>query len=67
MPLFDIICAECGAGGEILARNNNELICPNCGSKKVTRIYSAPALPLFKGPGFYETDYKHKEPSNGSV
>lgn len=34
-------------------------ICPRCGGK-VRRLISAGGGLIFKGSGFYETDYKHK-------
>ena len=36
--------------------------CPKCG-KAATRLISAGAGVIFKGSGFYETDYKSKKPS----
>jgi len=33
-------------------------ICPKCKSP-IRRIMSIPSRPLFKGSGFYETDYKN--------
>lgn len=39
--------------------------CPETG-QPVTRIISGSAGLIFKGSGFYETDYKRNEASNGS-
>ncbi len=39
--------------------------CPETG-QSVTRIISGSAGLIFKGSGFYETDYKRKDTSNGS-
>jgi len=35
--------------------------CPNCGSENVKKVFSAGAGILFKGNGFYCTDYKNKK------
>jgi predicted nucleic acid-binding Zn ribbon protein len=32
--------------------------CPNCGKASVQRLVSAGAAIIFKGSGFYETDYR---------
>ena len=32
--------------------------CPKCGKKKLQRLFGTGAAVLFKGSGFYETDYR---------
>ena len=32
--------------------------CPKCGKKKLRRLFGTGAAVLFKGSGFYETDYR---------
>ncbi len=32
--------------------------CPKCGKKKLRRLFGCGAAILFKGSGFYETDYR---------
>ena len=32
--------------------------CPQCGRKKLRRLFGTGAAILFKGPGFYQTDYR---------
>lgn len=39
--------------------NSNTITCNKCGSTEVKKIISAPSI-VFKGTGFYETDYKKK-------
>ena len=36
-------------------------LCPACGERKVERLISAGAGIVFKGPGFYATDYRKPE------
>ena len=40
--------------------------CPECSKLKLKRLMGAGAGIIFKGSGFYETDYKRKSRSNGS-
>ena len=37
---------------------NPELVCPNCGNN-VEKLIGTGAGPIFKGKGFYQTDYKN--------
>jgi predicted nucleic acid-binding Zn ribbon protein len=39
--------------------------CPKCKTGKVRRLVGAGAGFVFKGTGFYETDYKHPHPPAG--
>ena len=36
-------------------------LCPACGERKIERLISAGAGIVFKGPGFYATDYRKPE------
>ncbi len=66
MPIYEYQCADCNKVFEILHGINEkpELHCESCGSANVTRVMSAGAF-VFKGSGFYATDYKNK-PSGSS-
>jgi len=35
--------------------------CPKCNSKKIKRLIGSGSGIIFKGSGFYETDYKRKQ------
>lgn len=61
MPIYDYECRACGKQHEILQSilEGRKRKCPSCGKLKLRRIVSRPARPIFKGTGFYETDYKH--------
>ncbi|MCX7876931.1 MAG: zinc ribbon domain-containing protein [Melioribacteraceae bacterium] len=63
MPTYDYKCLDCENRFEYFQSIIDEplSICPNCGGT-VKRLIGAGAGPIFKGSGFYQTDYK----SNGS-
>jgi len=58
MPTYEYDCKKCG-GIEIFHSISAQPYtkCPNC-SAPVKRLISAGAGILFKGTGFYETDYR---------
>ncbi len=66
MPTYDYKCKRCSYQFEAFQSILSEPIktCPRCMDGKVERLISAGAGLIFKGSGFYETDYKRK--SNGS-
>ncbi len=61
MPTYDYKCKSCGNRFELFQKMTDEPIteCRNCGGK-VIRLIGAGLTPIFKGSGFYETDYKTK-------
>ncbi|MCP4650677.1 MAG: zinc ribbon domain-containing protein [PVC group bacterium] len=62
MPTYDYDCDKCGVF-EVFQMMSAEKFteCPQCGSKKIKRLIGAGMGIIFKGTGFYETDYKRKE------
>jgi putative FmdB family regulatory protein len=62
MPIYEYECAKCGNRFEILQRIDEkpELHCEKCQGDDIRRVLSAGAF-VFKGNGFYATDYKAKE------
>jgi putative FmdB family regulatory protein len=62
MPTYDYLCTACKNQFErfesITAKPNKE--CPKCGKKKAERQISVGGGFIFKGSGFYITDYKNK-------
>ena len=64
MPTYNYECSACGyVFQEFQSMSEEQLtICPKCEKKKLERIVSGGAGILFKGSGFYETDYKRKTP-----
>ena len=67
MPTYDYKCLDCGHSFEAFQRITEEALtsCPQCGGK-VKRLIGAGAGPIFKGSGFYQTDYKNKSNSSSS-
>ncbi len=41
MPLYEYLCADCGRLSEILVMGERQVICPACGSQKLSRQLSA--------------------------
>jgi len=60
MPTYDYQCDACGHRFEqfqsIIA--NPLRRCPHCGKLKLKRLLSTGVGVIFKGSGFYETDYR---------
>ena len=65
MPTYDYICSECGERFEHLQTMTSSVLTqkPNCEQEKcaVKRIVSGGTGLIFKGSGFYLTDYKNKD------
>lgn len=45
MPLYEYRCEKCGRDCELLVRNESDIECPQCGSKKLERQLSVVASP----------------------
>lgn len=62
MPTYDYICHLCGHEVEIFHSMNDAPLrdCPKCNKAGLKRKIGLGAGILFKGSGFYETDYKRK-------
>jgi putative FmdB family regulatory protein len=58
MPTYGYRCGSCGHEFEIRQRITEEplVTCPKCGGKLAKMLY--PAGIIFKGSGYYTTDYK---------
>ena len=60
MPTYDYICDGCKhefeAFESIMA--DSQTLCPQCHETKLRRKISGGAAILFKGSGFYQTDYR---------
>ena len=59
MPTYDYLCEKCGHRYEKFQSMSAEpdTECPECGGE-VKRLIGSGAAVLFKGSGFYQTDYK---------
>ena len=69
MPTYDYKCLDCGDTFEHFQPITEEQLtnCPMCNGH-VKRLIGAGSTPIFKGSGFYQTDYKNnsKKPSGSS-
>ena len=60
MPTYDYICESCGYEFEHFQNITAKPLrtCPKCKKRKLKRLIGAGAGVIFKGSGFYETDYR---------
>ena len=68
MPTYEYLCAECGFEMErFQSITANPLRkCPECGKFKLQRLIGTGAGIIFKGSGFYETDYRSESYKKGA-
>ncbi len=61
MPTYDYKCTNCGHTFELFQKFSDLpiTVCPQCGGA-VKRLIGPGAGTIFKGSGFYQTDYKNK-------
>lgn len=62
MPTYDYKCNDCGHEFETYQsmKDDKLTVCPNCGKNALVRLIGAGGGLIFKGSGFYLTDYKNK-------
>lgn len=62
MPTYEYECGACGHRFEKYQSMTEKAVkkCPQCGKAKAERLISGGAGVLFKGSGFYQTDYRSK-------
>ena len=60
MPTYDYKCQSCGHAFEELQSFSAPLLtkCPACKKNKLERLFGGGGAIIFKGSGFYETDYR---------
>jgi putative FmdB family regulatory protein len=68
MPTYDYQCTACGHGWEMVQPMSASPVkaCPECGKKTAKRLIGAGAALLFKGSGFYQTDYRTESYKKGA-
>lgn len=60
MPHYDYACDACGHTFELFQSitAGRKRKCPECGRLKLRRLIGPGAAIMFKGSGFYKTDYR---------
>ena len=69
MPTYEYRCKSCGYEFEEFQSMSDDVlvICPKCAEPSLKRLMSSGAGLLFKGSGFYLTDYKKSNTSTSSA
>ncbi len=60
MPTYEYVCNACGHEFELFQSMSDGVKrkCPKCGKNSLERLIGTGAGVIFKGSGFYETDYR---------
>jgi putative FmdB family regulatory protein len=60
MPTYDYRCKACGHTWELFQSMSAKHVkaCPSCGKQTAERLIGTGAAVMFKGSGFYQTDYR---------
>ncbi|MCC6492031.1 MAG: zinc ribbon domain-containing protein, partial [Pirellulales bacterium] len=60
MPTYDYQCDACSHKFELFQGITEPVKrkCPECGKPKLRRLFGTGAAVMFKGSGFYQTDYR---------
>jgi len=68
MPTYDYRCEACGKKLEVFQSitDSPKRKCPKCGRAKLKRQIGAGAGIIFKGSGFYQTDYRSDSYKKGA-
>lgn len=63
MPTYDYRCNSCDHSFELFQHITENPVkkCPACGKLEVERVIGAGGGIIFKGSGFYQTDYRSEE------
>jgi len=69
MPTYDYVCDGCGHAFELFQSMTDPIkrTCPECGKKKLRRLIGAGGAIVFKGSGFYKTDYRSDSYKKGAA
>lgn len=67
MPTYDYLCENCGHAFEKFQSITAGVLrkCPKCKKLDLQRLIGSGAGIIFKGSGFYETDYRSKSYTDG--
>ena len=60
MPTYEYECDACGHEFELFQSITDSVKrkCPECGKLKLRRLFGTGGAIMFKGSGFYQTDYR---------
>jgi putative FmdB family regulatory protein len=60
MPTYEYQCDACEHNFDEFQSMSEDALkkCPECGKMKLRRVFGAGAAIIFKGSGFYQTDYR---------
>lgn len=63
MPTYEYECKQCQHKFEEFQNFSDKVLrkCPECGKRSLERLIGSGGAILFKGSGFYITDYRSKE------
>jgi putative FmdB family regulatory protein len=66
MPTYDYECSACGHRFDELQSFSEPPLtkCPECKKNKLARLFGGGGAIIFKGGGFYETDYRRAGETN---
>ncbi len=60
MPTYEYACSECGHQFDQFQSIKSDAlkVCPKCGRRSLKRLIGTGGGVIFKGSGFYQTDYR---------
>jgi len=69
MPTYDYVCDGCGHAFELFQSMTDPVkkTCPTCKKQKLRRLIGAGGAIMFKGSGFYKTDYRSESYKKGAA
>jgi putative FmdB family regulatory protein len=69
MPTYEYRCADCGELTEAFQKMSDAPLttCPHCGHESLKRVVSGGAGVIYKGEGWYVTDYSKKSSGGKDV
>jgi putative FmdB family regulatory protein len=68
MPTYEYECPVCEYRFEVFQSISDPVKkkCPECGKRSLRRLFGTGAALLFKGSGFYQTDYRSDSYKKGA-
>ena len=69
MPTYEYVCEACNHEFELFQSITADAKrkCPECGRQKLRRLIGPGAAIVFKGKGFYATDYRSESYKKGAA